>query len=436
MISLKIKEKIKDLKKREVLDKIITFLALPDIIVLIGMRQTGKTSLLGLIINHLLKEIPESNLFYFSLEDQVILDSFNRDQKELENYLASQKIDEKERVYIFIDEIQYLNNPTNFLKYYYDNFPNYKFVVTGSSTFQIRKKFKDSLAGRKKIVHIEPLSFKEFLYFKGKDLKIPSNIFSPITRVNISRGEILRKELEKEFLEYLLFGGYPKPTLLTERELKLEDLKDIYQSYIRRDIKDIGRIENVESYNRLIQLLASQIGNLLNVQELSNTLDLNRITLEKYLFLLENTFVIHLLKPFYQNKRKEISKMPKCFFEDVGMRNMALNDFRDLNLRVDLGTLVENFVFNELAKKLGVVDELFFWRKIAGEEVDFIWRKENEIIPLEVKFQRFKKLKIPAGLKIFLKNHSCRQAFVLTRDFRAETVFKGCRVLFWPVYLI
>ena len=98
----------------------------------------------------------------------------------------------------------------------------------------------------------------------------------------------------------------------------------------------------------MIQVLSSQAGNMVNIKELSNTLNINQITLNKYIFLLENTFVIYLLKPFFQNKRKEISKMPKSYFEDLGIRNMIVNDFRKTNLRNDIGAIAENFVFNEL----------------------------------------------------------------------------------------
>lgn len=153
MISTQIKKKIKKLKNRDVFSKIARFLSLPDMIVLIGMRQVGKTSLLYLLIDYLLKtkKIPESNVFYFSLDDPIIFSSFNKNIKELEIYLDSQTTDQKYKKYILIDEIQYLDNPTNFLKYYYDNFSDYKFIVTGSSSFEIRRKFKDSLAGRKKL---------------------------------------------------------------------------------------------------------------------------------------------------------------------------------------------------------------------------------------------------------------------------------------------
>lgn len=437
MIPEQIKEKVKALKHRDVFDKIVKFLDLPDIIVLMGMRQTGKTSLLYLLIDYLLKKDLESNTFYFSLDDPIILSGFNKNIKELEIYLGSQKANKQSKIYIFIDEIQYLDNPTGFLKYYYDNFPNYKFIVTGSSTFEIRKKFKDSLAGRKKIVHIHPLSFKEFLKFKNSEF---GGDFLDLNNINktkeIKAGAIAGEKLEADLREYLLFGGHPKTVNLEEQNLKIEELKDIYNSYIKRDIKDIGKIENITVYNYLIQTLGSQIGSLLNVQELSNTLNINQITLSKYIFLLENTFVIYLLRPFFRNKRKEISKMPKIYFEDVGIRNMVVNDFRKIDLRSDLGNLAENFVFTELNKKLETGDELYFWRTIGKQEVDFVLKKGVELIPIEVKYKEFKKPQITLGMKNFIKTYKSKTAIIATKNYQGFDTIYECNVYFIPAYLI
>jgi predicted AAA+ superfamily ATPase len=436
MISDKIKQRVKILKNRDVFDRILKFLNLPDIVILMGMRQTGKTSLLYLLIDYLLEKKPESNIFYFSLDDPIIFNSFNKNAKELEIYLNNQKVNNRHKIYILIDEIQYLDNPTNFLKYYHDNFPNYKFIVTGSSTFAIREKFKDSLAGRKKIINVNPLTFKEFLEFKSRkfDNFLDLNKISQIKKINVSKIEA--EKLKTDLREYLFFGGHPKIINIKGRELKIEELKDIYNSYIKKDIKDIGKIENINSYNQLIQILASQIGGLLNTQEISNTLNINQITLRKYIFLLENSFVIYSLKPFFKNKRKEISKMPKLYFEDVGIRNMIVNDFRKLDLRNDIGNLAENFVFNEINKKLKVTDELYFWRTVKKQEVDFVFKKDNELIPIEVKYKNFKSPKITLGMKNFIENYKAKQAIVVTKDYQKFIKIDKCEVYFVPIYLI
>jgi len=436
MIPIFIKENIKNLKKRPVLKKIKQYLNTKEIIVLLGMRQTGKTSLLHLTAKLLQeKNIPESNIFYFSLEDPTILSAWNHNIKELQIFLKNQKIHKNFKIYILIDEIQYLKNPTNFLKYYFDNLPKLKFIVTGSSTFQIKKKFKDSLAGRKKTILIKPLCFKEFLYFKKIQFDSIINLDN-LEVQNLKIDKITQEQIKEEFREYLLFGGHPKISLLKSQEEKIEELKDIYNDYIRKDIKDIAKIENLDAYNSLIQLLASQIGNLLNTFELSSTIGLNHLTLKKYLFLLENSFVISLVRPFFQNKRKEISKMPKVYFEDLGIRNIILSDFRSPNLRNNLGHLVENFIFNELDKKRGLLDTIKFWRTLSKQEVDFIYQKQDEITPIEVKYQNFNTIKIPAGIKSFIKKYKPKKAITITQDFSAFAEFEKTKIYFIPAFLI
>lgn len=436
MTPLFIQEKLKILKKRPLLKKIKQFLSLPDIILLWGMRQTGKTSLLYLTIDLLKKQnISESNLFYFSLEDPTILSAWNKNIKELQIFLGSQKIDKNFKTYVFIDEIQYLKNPSNFLKYYFDNFPEIKFVVTGSSTFQIKKKFKDSLAGRKKAILIQPLDFQEFLFFKGIDfVKFNWRNLDQIKKLSID--QITKEKTKQQFKEYLLFGGHPKIPLLESRELKIQELKDIYNDYIRKDIKDIANIENLDGYNSLLQILSSQIGNLLNVQEVSNTANLNHLTLKNYLFLLENSFVISRVLPFFKNKRKELSKMPKIYFEDVGLRNAIFNDFKDNKQPDDLGCLVENFIFNQLNKQRLLLDKINFWRTLSKQEVDFIYQTPDEIIPIEVKYQNFKQAKIPAGIRSFIKAYKPAKAVVVTRDFLDQIKFQKTTIYFLPAFLI
>ncbi len=437
MIPAFIKDKAKNLKKRTVLEKIESFLGLPDIILLLGMRQTGKSSLLYLTVNLLQgKRIPESNIFYFSLEDPTILSSFNRNIKELEIFLNNQKVDKNFKNYILIDEIQYLKNPSNFLKYYFDNFHNYKFIVTGSSTFQIKKKFKDSLAGRKKTIQVMPLDFKEFLHFQEIDFDADFDLDNLDKTEALKIDAITKEKIQEKFKEYLVFGGHPKIPLLESAELKIQELKDIYNDYIRKDIQDIAKIENIDAYNNLIQLLASQIGNLLNTLEISNTIALNHITLKKYLFLLENSFVVSSVKPYFQNKRKELSKMPKIYLEDLGLRNAVLSDFKHLNLRSDLGSMVENFVFNELDKSKTVLAKINFWRTLSKQEVDFVYQTSDEIIPIEVKFRIFKEPKIPSGLKSFIQYYTPKKAVIVTQDFLGIHKFKKTKIYFMPACFV
>ena len=437
MIPNFIKERLKALKPRRLTPLLEKYFDLTEAIVLLGMRQTGKTCLLFLIIEKLLKrEIPESNIFYFSLEDPTILTAFNKDIKELQLFIKKQDVNPNYKIYIFIDEIQYLKNPTNFLKYYYDNIPSYKFIVTGSSSFLMRQKFKDSLAGRKMIFNVFPLTFKEFLDFKGINFKTSFDLDDLEKIVEFPPDALTREGLSKNFEEYLLYGGHPRVCLLESEELKIEALKDIYNSYIRKDIKDIADIQNVDAFNSLIQVLASQVGSLVNLQELSNTLNINYLTLKRYLFLLENTFVINLVRPYFRNKRKEISKMPKVYLEDAGMRNVILSDFRKLGLRPDAGSIMENFILNEFSKVLSSLDKISFWRTLAQTEVDFVYQRSNEVIPVEVKSRPSKKGIVPSGIRSFIQNYKPKRALVITPDRFACLEFKGANIYFLPAWMV
>jgi len=207
---------------------------------------------------------------------------------------------------------------------------------------------------------------------------------------------------------------------------------------VRKDIKDLAEIENTKTYNDLIEIVASQSAGLLNVDELSNTLNANRKTLDKYLFLLENTFIIGLLRPFYTNKRKEITKMPKLFLEDTGLRNMLLKNFTALKTRPDKGALIENFVYSELKKNLAPLEDLYFWRTQTQAEVDFVIKGERrQLIPVEVKYKKMKSAQIPSGLQSFIASYDVRKAFVITDDLLDQmNIGKKTVVYFLPAFLI
>lgn len=398
---------------------------------IIGPRQAGKTSLLYLLAEHLIKEgISHDNLYYFDLEDIDILSYFNSISP---TSFASQ-FDSKAEVFIFIDEVQYLNNPSNLLKIIHDHFPNIKLFVSGSSTLAIKKKFKESLTGRKMVFVLRTLSFDEFLYFRKKThlMKIKGEIDWKKPK---ELSSLIIKELSEEFEEFIIFGGYPKVVLEEDRDKKIALLSEIYNSYIKKDIKDLGRVENVEAFNRLVNILAFQVGNMVNLEELTNTLRISRKTVEGYMFLLENTFAIHLIKPYFTNKRKELSKMPKVYFEDTGLRNVVVKNFDPLDLRADSGSIFENAVFSMLIKRLDFLEELKFWRTQAGAEVDFVIDRKD-ILPYEVKFREIKKLDIPVSLKNFVNTYRINEAVLVNRNLWNMYKENNKRVYFLPGYLL
>lgn len=418
------------LRPREIEKEALFYLFKPFILIILGSRQVGKTSLLRRLMANLVfqKKINPKQILYFDFEIIADLAALTTVTPEnVKTVLVSYGTEAKKTTFLFIDEIQYHPNPSNLLKVIFDHLPWVKLAVSGSSTWKIKAKFKDSLAGRHKTFVLPPLSFPEFLDFKSQlALKINLKLKKPAPRI--------KEELKSFFEEYVVFGGYPKVALSSIKKEKISALESIFTSYVRRDIKDFAAIEEPGKFNKLISLLAFQAGNLINYSELSSSSGLNRKTLEKYLFLLENTFIISLLKPYFTNQRKEIVKMPKVYFQDTGLRNYIVNNFSSLARRVDSGSLFENAVFNILAKKESRLENLRFWRTLLKSEVDFIrLGKENKPIPYEVK-QTIRRKKIPPGLLSFIRAYSPAQAFVVNEDCQQTVNYQKTKVISLPAW--
>jgi predicted AAA+ superfamily ATPase len=287
------------------------------------------------------------------------------------------------------------------------------------------------------VFEVLPLDFQEFLVFNGENKLAETVEKSDIRRLprDTEKKDIPARffieELGRHFNEYLLFGGYPRVAIEPDREKKIAYLTDIYHSYVKKDIKDIMRVDNVTAFNNLLKALALQIGSLVNMVELCNTVKIARETLERYLFLLENTFIIKMVSPFSRNRRKEISKMSKVYFVDTGLRNVLIRNFNDPDERVDAGALVENSVFGNLLKNLSPLEEIRFWRTLAKNEVDFVIEAGNNIGPIEVKYSPFKSPRTPLGIRNFIKEYGSERGIVLTRDYFGKTE----EAVFLPAWL-
>lgn len=353
------------------------------------------------------------------------------------HYLRAQNVDVQKRCFVFIDEIHYLDNPSSFLKVLHDHFPLVKLIVSGSSSLEIKRKFKETLIGRKIIFEVSPLSFEEFLLFKKSPLsrwKERFNLPWFIQNADIpdlSEVKFLFADLNKLFSEFLVFGGYPGVVLKESFQEKTTLLYEIYSSYVHKDIRDLGAVENVSAFNRMVELLGNQIGNLVNLSELTPSLAISRPTLENNLFLLEHTFVIKRVKPFFTNRRQEIIKTPKVFFCDTGIRNALVRNFETPERRADSGALFENGIFAELHKKLASWEDVYFWRTKSKAEVDFVIRlKGKEVLPIEVKHS-LPQPKIPSGLRSFVEKYKPPLAFVVNRN-----LFEGKKLGPTRVYFI
>jgi len=397
--------------RRKVFDDLLPFLFEKEIIVVNGARQVGKTHLLYYLRDYLIER--KEQVHYLDLEDSRLLKTLDAGSDVLPHLLQEEGFDPGRRVFVLIDEIQYLADPSKFLKLTHDHLPNIKLVVSGSSSFDIKRKFKDSLAGRTVTFELFPLSFAEFLVFKEVTLPVD-------TPPTLKRLEELAK-LQKEFV---LFGAYPGIVLTSETYKKEKRLQQIIDTYIRKDIRDIGNIRDIDKFNLLLETLAAQSGKLLNVLELANTCRLAKQTLENYLFILENTYVLRRVRPFHGNIRSELFKTPKVFFYDSGLQQLLwLKKFPG----AVMGNVFETAVFAELAKRYGK-EAVYFWRTRDKKEIDFVIRKGDLVLPLEVKlnFSHFN----PATTKYFLKEYGLPSYRIIglegtSTDTQARSLWQG-----------
>jgi len=387
------------LYKRKVADEIIKIINLEEIIVLHGARQVGKTSIMLWLKNYL--DQHGQAVYYIDLEDSRYKQILDRGADEFINHLKEEGRFPLPggRVVVFIDEIQYLENPSEFLKLIADHHKNIKLIVSGSSSFGIKSKFKDSLAGRTFNFEIFNLSFAEYLMFKNY-------YYDPSAAASGKKVA----ELKALYKEYTLFGGYPKIALTDEIDLKEKRLWQIVDTYVKKDIAEIGGIGNVESFNKLLEVLAAQSGQLVNVNELAATCKLAKATVEKYLFILEETYIIKLVRPYSGNIRSEISKMPKVFFYDTGIMQMLW--LKSLQKEI-IGNVFETSVFAELVKARGR-QNVCYWRTKDGKEIDFIVKDKNALLPVEAKLN-FNRANLGA-IKYFLKHYNLKKYIIAGFD--------------------
>lgn len=345
---------------------------------LIGPRQIGKSTMLKQAYQDL---IGKGKIAYFlNLDRKDILNDLNINP---ENIFRICPLELNKKIFVFIDEIQYLDDATNFLKFLYDEYANQlKIIATGSSAFYIDKQFKDSLAGRKKIFQMGTLDFEEFLHFKGRNDLVSEIVALKSKKIIKSIHENVLWAYLDEFINY---GGYPAVVLEKNIDEKIELLREIRDSYLKRDLLESGVTDQTKFY-RFLMLLASQSGNMLNVNEISNTLRITNATVENYLYVLQKCFHITLVKPFYNNLRKELTKMPKVYINDLGLRNILINYFTPIDQRADKGLVLESFCFRILIENYEQ-DQIKYWRTADGNEVDFVVETQYlKGFAVEVKF--------------------------------------------------
>ena len=347
---------------RKLFGQLKTHIPKKEFTIIIGARQTGKSTLLRQMELYCKQEgIPA---VFLNLEQKSILAELNEDPLNLLKFLP----DTEQRVITLVDEVQYLDDPSNFLKLLFDEqIERLKIIATGSSAFYIDSSFKDSLAGRKRLFQLSTCTFDEYLELGGKD-----ELYDELNRIKkkSETRSTLISHLRLEWESYMIYGGYPAVVTEPDTLEKIEKLKEIRDSFVKRDILESG-VQNETAFYNLFRILAEQTGSLVNINELSSTLRIKNETTSSYLGIMQKCFHIALIKPFFRNLRKELIKMPKVYLLDTGLRNCLLNNFQSISQRHDIGELWETIVFRMLSDRYGQ-DEVRFWRTTAGNEIDFV----------------------------------------------------------------
>jgi len=404
--------------ERDIEKEVEKWLDSREIIAIRGPRQSGKTTLL-LRIKDILKNkgIEEERIHYISFEDDLTRLKFEEGVKEfIEFYLTSDK-----KHYFLLDEVQYIKDVGKKLKLVFDSFDNTKLIITGSSSFDLTS-LGSYLVGRVIFFNLYPFSFSEFL--KTKDKKY-ENLYKKL-KINLESEEIniektiFLDELNKLLHEYLIYGSYPRIVLEKDINKKKELLKNLFITYIEKDIVAMYGIKYREKVVKLLKAIASICGNVINYETLSTHSGLKYHEVRDILPLLEDSFVIFIVKPFYKNLMNELRKNPKIYYIDYGMRNYLLENFE--NLLFD--KLYENFIHNELKRS----HQVKYWRTTAKTEVDFVIEHKKNIIPIEVKV----KPKITRSFRSFIQHYKPTKAFIMVLNTFDKASINNCNVFILP----
>jgi predicted AAA+ superfamily ATPase len=337
---------------RKLFYEIENYISTQDIIVITGMRRVGKSSLLKMLY----ERIEGKNKLMLDIENPLDKTIFEeKDFNNIINNLVGMGLKRDEQMYLFLDEIQSFPQIVMALKYLHDHY-SVKMFVTGSSSFYLKNLFPESLSGRKIEFELFPLDFDEFLYFKGIS-KLENNIQKPTLEKTT---EIVHHKRIKAYDEYLKYGGFPQVVLAVDVDLKKKYLRDIFKSYFQTDLLQLSNIRNITHLRDLILLLASRIGNKIDITRLSSELGINRETVYNYLAYLSGSYFFHFTNRYGKNQGKEVSSMQKVYICDNGIANEIAN--------LAEGQLFENAVYLNL-RKYGKVQ---YYHNKSQKEIDFI----------------------------------------------------------------
>jgi len=368
--------------RNEYLNSIKSFLKTGEIIVITGVRRAGKTTLIYQTIKHLLDSNVEGKQILFASFDNADISSLKNPIYEVLESFFNEIADRNKKCYIFFDEIQSVIEWERYARTIYDE-RKHNLVISGSSSYLLSNNLAKLLSGRYLKIEVYPLSFKEFLFFKGVGIKTKLDVFSK------------KEQIIKLLNIYLAEGGYPRIALEKEEALKGEFLKNYFESIVLNDIILMNNVRQEKLMNELIYYLATNFTQLYSYKNLSEFLSADFSTIREYLGYIENSNLFFSVPIFSYSLKTQNRNNKKIYFIDNGLRN-----FISFKFSKDYGKLAENLVFVELMRKN---KEVYYWQDNFGNEVDFIIKnKDNSLSAINVTYtdeidrgelEIFKKLK-------------------------------------------
>ncbi|MFA5817631.1 MAG: ATP-binding protein [Bacteroidales bacterium] len=405
--------------QRLILKDLRDHLSRKEITLITGPRQAGKTTLMKELIGEINRAGKRTLFLDLDFEpDKIHLES----QNALIDRIRLEFGDSPGTV--FIDEIQRKINSGIFLKGLYDRDLPIKFVITGSGSLELKEKIHESLFGRKRIFEVLPVSFLELADYQTE------------YRYSTKLEEFFRLEPEgysRMLKSYLDYGGYPKVVLEATHQERLNQVNEIYSSYINRDIVSLLGLDQPDAFSRMIRFLAAHTGRLTDFAEIARATGISVPTVKKYIWYAEKTYILKVVTPYHTNKVKEITKSPVYYFTDLGFRNFILGEFGNASSTSDAGFLFQNLVFLELLCLAGHhAWNVHYWRTADGAEVDFVLDRKNSLLPVEVKYSTLSAPLITRSMRSFIEKYRPSEAWVVSPVYRNEIMINDCQVKFIP----
>ncbi len=369
----------------------------------VGSRQTGKTTAL----KNLLEELPNSK--YLSFDNISDLSLFTKNP----DLFADLYISPYDQ--LIIDEFQYAPEGGKVLKYLYDNLPEGKKIfISGSSGPDLAIHSLQFLTGRVNLIETYPVSFPEFLAYKDSE-KIPL--------LDNERTSSDFEVIRPYFSEYLCFGGYPAVVVADNKERELENFINVF---LLKEIRDILNYKNHFEFDTLLRQLAARDSQLLNISNIANEIGINRNKTKELLSILEKTYLLFTLQPFFKNKSRELIKSPKTYLADLGIKNVLLRNFNPLSIRQDKGAILESFILSSLVQH-GKKPK--FWNESNQHEMDFVLEEKGEVTGIEVK-SKLPGMKLSPSIKAFITHHHPSRVFVFNENMQGRLKQDGAEIIF------